>query len=464
MTEIDLEALLSTTAGNGFGITPEGFIPKSVARLLDEKIAAARVLFGNDIDLTSGSVTRKWLEMVTLEEARVWEHLGNFYADTYPATATGDALSMLGQEIGVPRPHHRATGSVTIKLDGDLPNGIPSVRLDRGTRLLTLGGHDYFTTAATELSAAVKSADVSVMAFTPGPAMNLNPADPNQVLNSFNEYDQRSDIVRHVASVAGSSVVVLHHTTASTGGEHYWSDETYRDLLLAYPRNLWTPDAIRTTIALVPGVRQAVVNDRFGGLDINQSIFGNFSFAERLFSEERSLGEPYYFTVLVAPGAGAIWDGPGQLRERVREAVDRVRPVGILPKIEQAALIGIGMGCIITVGGLPIPGGTPKAVNDSPEAVDLKGRIFDRIRRYVQGLSIGEPVRYAEVLWAIMEEPGVIDAKQLRLRRYPPTLAGTNFAASTDDAVQEFVSEQDVPISPGEIADLVDSLELLVIR
>lgn len=483
--DIPLEELMRTTAtGRPYGITPAGFVPPSVSRLLDEKLAAARLLFGDDLDLTSGSPNRKWCELMALEEARFWEHLGSYYADSFVATATGDALSMLGAELGIDRPHHRATGQVTVKLDGDLPTGtgILEVDLPLGTRILTPGGHDYFLDAAVRLDDGTKKQTVPVTAFTPGPEHNLDPAVATQVLDRFNELDHRSAVVRTISAAAGADVVVLEHTDPTTGGDAYWDDETYRDLLLAYPRNLWTPDAVRVAVALVPGVRQVVVKDLYGGLDINQSIYGNFSFVERLFSEERSLGEPYYFTVLVAPGEGAVWDGPGQLRERVREAIDAVRPVGILPKIEQAALIGVGFSCTLAVDGLPIPGGTATAVNSSAEALALKGRILDRVRRYASALSIGEPVRYSEVLWAVMEEPGVVDVKQLRLRRYPAQLAATAVpaagvpeapgsvttgtaarAAVAPGQPQSFGPEQDVVISPTEIAELVDSLEEMVI-
>lgn len=461
---IDLEALVATTSGNGFGITENGFVPKSVARLLDEKVAAARVLFGDDLDLTSGSVIRKLVEMICLEEARVWEHLASYYADSFVVSAVGDALSMLGVELGVPRPHHRATGTVTIKLAGALPIGVPVVLLERGTRLLTPGGHDYFITDSVELTDDKKSASAAMMAFNPGPEMNLDPAQPNQMLTTFNEFDHRSDIVRFAESAAGAPVVVIAHTVATAGGEQYWSDERYRDLLMSYPRNLWTPDAIRTTVARVPGVRQVVISDQYGGLDINQSIFGNFNFAERLFSQERSLGEPYYFTALVAPGDGAIWDGPGQLRERVREAIDTVRPIGIQPKIDLAGLVGVGVAARLIVDGLPLPGGTPTAVNSSPGAAALVGRILDRIRRYVQALSIGESVRHSEIVWAIMEEPGVVDVKDVRLRRSTPSFAGLDLAADdTTSAVQQMAAEQDVPIAPTEIAELADQLGALVI-
>lgn len=456
--DIPLEELMRSTAtGRPYGITATGFVPPSVSRLLEEKLAAARLLFGTDLDLTSGSTIRKLCELMALEDARVWEHLRSYYADSFVATATGDALSMLGAELGIDRPHHRATGQVTVKLAADLPAEFNRIELPRGTRILTSGGHDYFLDGSVHLDNGTKKQDVAVMAFAPGPEHNLDPDEAIQVLDRFNEQDHRSAAVRNVAAAADADVVVLEHKTATSGGEAYWDDESYRDLLLSYPRNLWTPDAVRIAVALVPGVRQVLVKDLYGGLDINQSIFGNFSFVERLFSEERSLGEPYYFTVLVAPGEGAIWEGPGQLRDRVRLAIDTVRPVGILPKIEQAALVGIGFSCTVAVEGLPIPGGTASAVNSSTEAVSLKGRILDRVRRYVGALGIGEPARYSEILWAVMEEPGVVDTKQLRLRRYPARVSATGTMAGGQP--QTFAAEEDIAIAPTEIAELIDALE-----
>ncbi|MFG3497634.1 baseplate J/gp47 family protein [Streptomyces sp. NPDC047928] len=453
----DLHELVRISgSGKPFGITPEGFVPKPLARLLEEKKAAARVLFGSDVDLTAGSALRKILEVVALEEARAWVHLGIAYEDTRVSTATGDALTRLGAELGLPRPFHRASGHVTLHLAGTLPTDVPELVLPRGTRLLTADQHDYFIDEQATLTDTGRQATVAVRAFDPGPEHNADPtaAVPRKI-DGFHPLDPRTDLIRKL-SAAGRPLVVIEHTTAVSGGEMYWSDSRYRELLLAYPRNLWTPEAVRIAVSLVPGVRQVLVQDLYGGLDIDKPIFGSFSFLERLFSQERSLGNPHFFTVLVAPEEGALWDGPGQLAERVAAAIDRVRPMGVAPNVDRASEVSVGFTCKISVEGLPIPAGRPESAAVSPEAAALKGRILDRVRRHVQALGMGEPVRYSEILWSAMEEPGVVDTRALRLRRFPAQLPFE--PADPPRPFQELTAEEDIEVSPKEVARLIDSL------
>ncbi|MBH0053132.1 MULTISPECIES: hypothetical protein [unclassified Salinibacterium] len=453
----DLEALVrSSERGKEFGITANGFVPKPLGRLVDEKLAAARVLFGDDIDLTAGSAVRKVLELMCVEELRCWEHLDSYSGNTSVVTAEGSFLSGLGEELGISRPYRRAVGTVTISLATDLPSSDPELVLERGTRLLSGGGHDYFIGERVELVNTRRSALVPVIAFVPGPAQNLNASSPDQLIAQFNQYDHRSDRVRSIESRLGEPIVEIDHGEPTTGGELVWSDEEYRDLLLAYPRNIWSPDAIRIAVSLVPGVRQVLVKDLYGGLDINQSIFGNFSFVERLFSQERSLASPYFFTIVVAPGDGAIWLGPSQLKARVEAAVDEIRPIGIFPRVEEASQIAVSLTCDLAVEGLPVPSGDPAAVNESEQAKALKQRILNRIRRYVSGLQIAEAVRFAEVLWAIMEEPGVTNCTNLRLRRFPASVGSTT--AETFDIA---ACGSDLSIGESEVAVLVEDLDPL---
>jgi hypothetical protein len=447
----DLDALArSTASGLDYGVTAAGFVPKPVARLLDEKIALARALFGEDVDLTSGSVLRTLLELVSVEDARMWTHLGLIFDDCSVATARAEALSRLGAELGLPRPFHRATGQVRLDLTGALPPRTPTLMLPRGARLRARGGTTVFLADAVRLDDAARSATAAVTAFEPGPGGDLDPAaqvggDTPGIIDGFDPADAR---VAEAAALLAAGTLTITHKTALSGGAKTWSDEEYRDLLLAYPRTLWTPDALRVAVTLVPGVRQVVIKDLFGGLDVNQSIYGNFSFAERLFSEQRSLGDPYFVTVLVAAEEAAVWEGPGQLAERVRRAVDTVRPIGIAPSVEQALQVGVGFRTRISIDGLPV------GPADSAQAA-LVGRIADRVRRYVGRLRIGEAVRYSEVMWAVMNEPGVTDARDLHLLRYPPRLTQDVLGDAQPYDVQELGIGEDVIIGPAEVPVLV---------
>jgi hypothetical protein len=438
-------AVMRSTDSAGFGVTTAGFVAKPFARLLAEKLALARSLFGEDLDLTSGSAIRKLLEISALEDARTWAALSTMYDNGFVATATGDALSRLGDELGLPRPFLEARGSVALTLTGSLPATLPApdipsatlpaLEIPRGARMLTPGGHHVATEETVLLSADVPKRDVAVVAFYPGPGHNLDPANPQQKIDRWNEDHiglQFFKTQRDAAKAAGTPFdVQISQTAKLTGGELLWPDTRYRQLLLRAPRSLWTADAIQIAASLVPGVRQVLVRDAWGGLDINKSIFGNFNFIERLFSSDRDIGTPYYLTVLVAPTLSAIWDGPGNLHEAVESAIEDLRPISIFPAVQEGTVIGVGFKATVVVRRTPLPGGTPAAVNQSQAAKQLKARMMQRVKQYVDNLSFGEPVRAAEVTWALMGEPAVADVHDLMLLRYPSHFEGLTFSGAT---------------------------------
>jgi hypothetical protein len=431
-----IDAAITRDTGTGeYGITAEGFVPKPFARLLAEKLALARTLLGADVDLGSGSAIRKLCEITALEETRTWSALGGAFDNCFAVSAVGVALSRLGEELGLPRPFMQARGKIKIKLAGDLPAGASSLEIPRGARLLTAGGHHVATVERIELSKQNPERDVAVAAFYPGPEHNLDPTVPDaegvfsQKIDRWNPLDTRLAPLFLAEQAAGAPLTELTHDTALSAGGERWSDARYRALLLAAPRSIWTVAAIETAVSLVPGVRQVKVTDGWGGLDISQSIFGNFNFIERVFSGERDLGSPYYFSVLIAPTVDALWEGPDGLRAAVESAIEDLRPISIFPRIEQASQIGIGIECKLVVKGLPLPTGSRATVNASAAARELKQRLMLRVQRHVDGLGFGEPVRASEVMWSLMNEPGVADVQDLRLVRYPPGFDTVDFAA-----------------------------------
>jgi hypothetical protein len=446
----------AATGSAGYGLTPAGFVPKPFARLLAEKLALARLLFGDGVDLSSGSAIRKLIEVTALEDARTWSALATMYDDCFVSSATGSALSQLGRELGLERPSMEASGSVTLKLTGNLPAGLTQVRIPRGARLSTPGGHHVALDETVVLSAATKQRDVGVTAFYPGASHNLNPAVPEQKIDRWNRLDPALDELNRVEKLAGASLTTIVHTLPLTGGELQWPDARYRELLLRAPRSVWTVGSIQTIVSLVPGVRQCVVRDPMGGLDINQSIFGNFSFLERVFGTERDLGSPYYFGVLVAPTQAAIWDGPSGLLSAVEHAIQDLRPIGIYPKFTEAEQVAVGVRARLVVDGLPLPTGSKAAVNASAAAVALKERILTRLGRYIDGIRFGEPVRAAEIVWSIMNEPGIADVLDLRLVRFPPSFEALRLDLASPDGAIALPVGQNVTLQSAQIAVFVD--------
>jgi hypothetical protein len=439
-TSLDLSSILAidatvtgSTGSPGFGVTDTGFVAKPFARLLAEKLALAKGLFGDDVDLLSGSVHRKFLELSALEDARTWAAIAAMYDGQYAVSATRDALSRIGDDLGLPRPYLEARGSIKLTLLPPLPNNMTSLTIPRGSRMSTPGGHHVATDVSVTLTPTAKIATVPVVAFYPGPGHNLDPNFTDaagghpQKIDRWNKADTLLQQLTDAETSAGQALVQLEHTTRLTGGELKWPDLRYRQLLLQAPRSLWTVQAIQTAVALVPGVRQVQVFDGRGGLDINQSIFGNFNFIERVFAGERDLGNPYYFTVLVAPTVHAIWGGPDGLLTHVQSAIEDLRPIGIFPSVEQAVEIGVGVEANLVVKGLPLPTGSAQTINASAAAAVLRERLYTRLHQYIDGLPFGEPVRASEIVWTIMNEPGIADVQNLRLRRYPRDLGTTTF-------------------------------------
>src|ERR1700752_649827 len=145
-TTLDLTSVLAldasvtgSTGSPGFGVTPNGFEPKPFARLMSEKLALAKELFGDDVDLLSGSVLRKLLELSALEDARTWAAIGSMYDNLFAVSAVGDALSRIGDDLGIPRPHLQATGTISLTLLPPLPGAMTSLTIPKGSRLSTPG-------------------------------------------------------------------------------------------------------------------------------------------------------------------------------------------------------------------------------------------------------------------------------------------------------------------------------------
>lgn len=469
-TVLDIDDRVTrSSGGEGFGVTRAGFVPKPFARLLAEKLALARALFGDDLDIGSGSAIRKLLEVSALEDARGWAALAAVYDDAFVSSASGAALSHLGEELGIARPNLEARGSVKVTLEGALPGQRTQLTLPRGARLSTAGGHHVVLEETVILSASSPERVVPVAAFYPGPSHDLDPAASDgsggfpQKIDRWNRASAQLSELVSAEGEASRELVKIDHTEPLRGGTLGWPDARYRQLLLGVPRSIWTVEAIELAVSLVPGVRQVQVRDAWGGLDINQSIFGNFNFIERLFGSERDLGSPYYFNVLVAPTPGAMWDGPTGLRVAVESAIEDLRPISIFPRLVEGTVVSVGVQANLVVRGLPLPSGSRATINASPAAAQIKARLIARFRQYLDSLKFGEPVRVNQIAWVLLNEPGIADVQDLQLVRFPAHFEALTGAEAKASGVQTLACGANLPLGTNEIPVLVEDPDRLTI-
>jgi hypothetical protein len=485
-TSLDLTDVLAvdatvtrSSASPNFGVTAAGFLPKPFTRLLAEKIALAQQLIDPNLDLSSGSVVRKLLEITALEDARTWASLAAEYDDCFVGTARGRALSDLGAELGIARPFLTATGTVTLTLAQALPTGVTQLVLPRGSRLTTPGGHRIALAASATFAGGLTSIPVPVTSFDPGPVGNIDPAVTDatgghpQRIDRWDTADTKlaamlaADAAAKFpagASAVGQGLVRIQHTQALTGGNGQFDDDRYRALLLAAPRSVWTPESIAATVALVPGVRQVAVRDGWGGLDLSQSIFGQFTFMERVFAADRDLSSPFFVTVLVAPTDAAVFAGPTGLRAAVQQAIRDVRPIGIFPDVVQAEQVFFAVQADIQTSGVPLPAGSVASRNSSPSALALKQRLAARLHAVVDGLQLSQPVRAAAITAALMAEPGVVDVGQLHLVRFPNPVDGVGSDGQTAPDDGTLGLDENLLLGADQIAVLVDAPDKLTVR
>jgi baseplate J-like protein len=420
----------------GFGVTDDGFVVKPVDQILADAFDRARALFA-DVDLTTTSPLRKILEVTAAEDGELWKGMEDLYYSNFISTATGDDLDALGEDTGLARRQLASTGTVQIQLSGAAPSRTYVV--PEGTILLAaVPGRplqSFGTVAAVSLNADHPTADVGVVAFEPGqggdvPANTITAIDPTY-----------GGIFLGDLGTAALSVTNREETRGGLGEE---ADDSYRARLVGVARNLWTVESAAQAALGVSGVLDVVLSDPLGGVDVSQSYFGMFLFDQRAFSAEaRRVGEPYFFDVVVAHDFRAPWRTTGTIEgifERVRAAVDAVRPVGVHPNIVEADHIEVGVRATVVV-------------QSGSDGAALLASIRQRLAADIGGLRLGADVLYAQVVRAFVEQPGVVDVQQLHLRRNPPSFGRITFGSVPfQTATVEAAVGENLIMGPTELA------------
>ncbi|GHE97740.1 baseplate J/gp47 family protein [Streptomyces fumanus] len=393
-----------------YGVTRDGFVVKGIDAIMDDTRERARQMWatlGLTADLSATSPLTKLIEAAAMEDAELWKRLQDYYYSGYVSTATGDSLDLLGKDVGLPRRDLFATGKVTLSLTGGLPGRTYVV--PEGIVLVAPSlGQSFATTATAELTAAAPARDVPVQALARG-------TDGNAKKDKITAIDP----AYRAAYLAdfGPADVTVHNAADLTGGERHEDDDTYRGRQLGIARTVWTSEAVQQAVLDVDGVVDVLVSDPFGGVDVSQSVFDEFSFAERLFSAERRIGEPYTFDVVVAHDYRWPWRTTGAvpgLFERVRKVLEEVRPPGVHPNVLEADHIDVGVRALVVV------------ERGSDEAA-LDRAIRSRLAGALGTLRLGGDVLYSQVVRTVVEVEGVLDVQRLHLRRHPAAFGRITF-------------------------------------
>lgn len=416
-----------------FGITPDGFVLKTLQDILNDKAARAREMFGDDIDLRSTSSLRKLLDVSAAEDLELWKLGETLFYSNFISTASGVALDLLGDDLGVPRRFVPARGQVTLTLSGETPGRVynlpPGLLVETGPPV-----QRFRSLAGVALSGQAKKAMVDVEATAPGPAGNVAAGAITKI----------NDVYARVKLSLGAAQVTATNAAALTGGEQQEGDEPYRQRLVGRPRTLWTLQAVRSAVLAVDGVRDCRLSDPLGGVDVSLSKFNFFVFNKRRFGSRRQLGTPYFFDVMVAVRPGFLWESSGGLvgvKDAVQAAIDQVRPISIFPNLRLANDVSVGFRARV----LTRPGHDSDAV-----AASIKAKLEGR----VNALGLGNAVLCSQVVCDIRDVPGVVDVQQVHLRRYPPVMGAITFGRSPrfgGDVIEAPVGEN-IALRPEEIA------------
>ncbi|MBD0708186.1 MULTISPECIES: baseplate J/gp47 family protein [unclassified Streptomyces] len=432
-----------------FGVTDDGFVLKGIDQILAESKARARVAFGEDVDLSPTGTLGKLLEVVAAEDSELWKRMEALYYGQFAATATGAALDLLGQDAGLERHPGRRSGTVTLTLGGGDPGRVYVV--PEGTLLLTEVVPDpgtslaFSTQSPALLTAAAPVVPVEVRALEPGDAPV--PADTVDRVHPRHAEEYLADW--------GAATLTVTNPAPFDGPVPAEDDEAYRARLIALPRNLWTPDSVKQAALGVEDVLDARVSDELGGVDVSQVFFDGFDFDERTFSAERRVGEPYFADVAVAHRGHRPWlttetDGVvvRGVRELVREAVERVRPIGVHLDVVEADHIEVAVRAEIVL-----------AAGFAADAVQTSVRA--RLAHDLARLRLGDDVLYARVMCALAEQPGVDDVRNLRLRRCPPAFGRFGFGEVPYQlGLVEAAVGESLVMGPTELAVFVTSSDL----
>lgn len=342
------------------GLNERGFRRKLYDEILSDMESKAVSLFGDDVSLGTKTPLGMFLRVSAWTIGTVWQLVEKVYNSAFISTSEGVSLDRLVKNIGLyRRPASRSIGEVTFYGD----NG---TTITQGVLLTTDTGKTYRTTDYGTISGGQLT--LSIESIDRGSIYNVTTGLINKTVNT-------------IAGV--NSVSNLSPTFNGLDTETDPELRSRYNLSLSKPGSS-TVESIRATILAVEGVEECVV------------------------SQNNTMNElegipPKSIAPLVLGGTN----------EMVGKAIYSVKAAGIqsygvtevdvLDSLGNTHKIGFTRPTTVTVNVVA----TLSTTDQFP--IDGTTQVGDKIKSYINSLSIGESVIFTKIIGVIQEVNGIVD-------------------------------------------------------
>ncbi|HSD80660.1 MAG TPA: hypothetical protein VLB47_08365, partial [Solirubrobacteraceae bacterium] len=317
-------------------------------------------------DLNVGSVVRTLLETVARELAETYQHLDHVYRSAFLETAEGDSLDNVVALVGVRRlaPGHPV---VRVRFERGGGGAAGRVTVPVGTAVTDATGARYLTVAELTLEAGEPSREVLAAGESAAtPLVDAGALDRPEVVlagidRAFNPEPSR-------AAAAPETDEELRRRA--------------RGALHGVARG--TLDALYFGVRSVPGVKDLEIVEAPNG------VYGEVA-------------------VTVA------YEDPSDVtvRQAVRDAIDELRPAGILVTDGGGRTLRVGVRVTLTLAGTGLSGA---------EEAALKDATTQRLSDLLRALPPGGTVRRAQLAALVLQDERIVDATvELRPEGREPT-------------------------------------------
>lgn len=243
-----------------YGVTDQGFVPKTLSIILDEIDTKLKAQFGNQINTQPQSIFGQFKSIAAEREAGLWEIFEAIYNSPYPDTSSGKSLEDVGAITNItklPALPSRITGLALFgTLDTLIPLGTiislssnPNITFTTDSSITLIAGTDEVQTIT--FGNVPNDGSFKIILYNETTAAIAHDAVAQDVEDAINDLDRFSGV-----GVTGNFTSGFVITFAGDDGKQEIELITYTD-------NTLNLDAAATTITVAettPGVYQGQVD------------------------------------------------------------------------------------------------------------------------------------------------------------------------------------------------------------